>query len=422
VQLRPIASTLRYNATGVVIIVLQIALTVAILCNALSIIQQQRLRMARPSGVDEAEIFTLRNRWATSGTDGDFESLTRADLLVLRGLAGVIDAAAMNSFPLRGYGLTWNVRLRPRQRLPSASSVAVYAGGEQALNALGVRLVAGRWFRPDEIAPFSVSDIGGVSPAEVVITASLARALFPDVGTDAAAVGRVVYLNANASTDVAAQTPTRVIGIVQQAQTPWAAVDGTSLPDRSSMFWPYQYVAPTLAYVVRTRPGRRDAVMRAAEQALFAADPNRIIDEAYTFRTTRALMYRSDRALSVTLAAVSVLLLAVTACGVVGTTAYWVAQRRRQIGIRRALGARRGDILGYFHLENLLIASGGAGLGIALGVALNLAIAAMAPVARMSGAFLGGAALIVLALSQAAVLWPALRAASVPPAEATRSV
>lgn len=114
------------------------------------------------------------------------------------------------------------------------------------------------------------------------------------------------------------------------------------------------------------------------------------------------------------------LLLTVTAMGIVGLTSYWVSQRTRYIGMRRALGARRSDILSYFHLENLIIAGAGALLGIALGVSANIWLAANFSITRMSAEFVCGGAAIVLALCQAAVVWPALRAAAIPPAAAIR--
>jgi putative ABC transport system permease protein len=110
----------------------------------------------------------------------------------------------------------------------------------------------------------------------------------------------------------------------------------------------------------------------------------------------------------------------VTGFGIVGLTSYWVAQRRHQIGIRRALGATRHAILKYFQTENFLIAVTGASSGIAFAIMLNLWMVSSFEMVRMDNSRVIGAALFMLLLSQAAVLWPALRAASIPPALATR--
>jgi putative ABC transport system permease protein len=117
-----------------------------------------------------------------------------------------------------------------------------------------------------------------------------------------------------------------------------------------------------------------------------------------------------------------VLLLVVTAVGIVGLTSFWVAQRRRQIGIRRAIGATRGDILRYFQAENFLIATFGIALGMLLTYGLNLLLMLHYELGHLPGYYFPIGALALWLLGQFAVLGPALRAAAVPPVVATRSV
>jgi putative ABC transport system permease protein len=115
-------------------------------------------------------------------------------------------------------------------------------------------------------------------------------------------------------------------------------------------------------------------------------------------------------------------LLLVTALGIVGLASFWVAQRRRQIGIRRALGATRADILHYFQTENFLIVGGGIALGMLLAYASNLLLMQYYELPRLPLSYLPIGALALWVLGQLAVLGPALRAAAVPPVVATRSV
>jgi putative ABC transport system permease protein len=175
-------------------------------------------------------------------------------------------------------------------------------------------------------------------------------------------------------------------------------------------------------YVVRTAPGQLGAIMRAAPAKLREVTHERIIQDVEPFSEIRLKAHRGNRSTVIMLGALSALLLAVTAFGVVGLTMYWVWQRRRHIGLRRALGARRIDILRYFHTENLLIAGTGCLLGVAIGLAGNTWLAQRLEIARMTVVYAGIGAFIVLTLCQLAVLWPALRAASVPPAIATRGL
>src|SRR3546814_2713942 len=83
-----------------------------------------------------------------------------------------------------------------------------------------------------------------------------------------------------------------------------------------------------------------------------------------------------------------VALLLVTALGIVGLTSFWVSQRRRQIGVRRALGATRGDILRYFQTENFLIVSVGIAMGMLLAYGLNQGLMQQYELARLPAFYL----------------------------------
>jgi putative ABC transport system permease protein len=405
-EIIPIVSTLRRNKVGAMLIALQIALTLAIVCNTLSVIQQHVSQIRRPSGIDEPNIFTMQNQWV--GEPEDLQSRIESDLAALRSLPGVVGAEATNGYPLKGAGAGGSVSRQPDQHYAGAWTIAEYDVDEQGQAAYGVRLVGGRWFRADEIGVQHATDAN--SPTVVIITAPLARFLFPNGN----AVGQVVYL--------ASPSPTRVIGVVARTETPWAGLKHMEGSVERSAFLPYRYVNNGLWYVVRTRPGLQAAVMKAAQKKLYDLSGSRILDSVTAFSAIRQHIYARGRSSSLILGALSVLLLTVTAFGVVGLTSYWVAQRRRQIGMRRALGARRLDIVRYFHTENLLVAGSGAVLGIGLSMAVNLWLAHLLAVTRIGLGYIGLGAVLVLALSQLAVIWPALRAASIPPAIATRGL
>ena len=122
------------------------------------------------------------------------------------------------------------------------------------------------------------------------------------------------------------------------------------------------------------------------------------------------------------LVVVCVALLVVTALGIVGLASFWVQQRTKQIGVRRALGATRGQILRYFQVENFLIAGIGIVLGMLLAYGLNQLLMGTYELPRLPLWYLPVGAVVLWLLGQAAVYGPARRAASVPPAVATRSV
>jgi putative ABC transport system permease protein len=397
----PILRALRKSKLGAILIGLQVAFTLAIVCNSLSVIQQFVQRMQQPSGIDEANIFTIVAAWIAD--QPNLEAQIRGDLGALRSVPGVVDSFSAISFPLDGGGYSLPMSVKPDQRTPTAVP-AIYYTDEHGQAAFGLKLIAGRWFHADEVGLLRYYE--NKTPAVIVVTRALATALFP-AGN---ALGQIVYFKPTESS--------RIIGVIEKAQTPWASNGGNT---DQSMFLPALPLSKTTMYVVRARPGQLNSAMRSVQDRLFAIDSRRVIQGVTPFTESRHVAFLVPRTMAIMLGVVSALMLAVTSFGVVGLTAYWVTQRRRQIGMRRALGARRADILSYFHTENLLIVGVGCILGIGLGLFINTGLAASFEMSRMSIAYICLGALIVVVLCQAAVLWPALRAAYIPPAVATRA-
>jgi putative ABC transport system permease protein len=361
--------------------------------------------MDRPTGIDEANIFSFSNVWPADPTD--LKARIEADLAALRSLPGVIDAEATNNTPLSADEWHWPLAKGPDHQQFIAWT-AIYSVDDHALATYGVKLLAGRWFTAEEVGEIHVRETK--FPASVVVTQTVANALFP-AGD---ALGQVLNFEHTGSS--------RIVGIIETMQRPGDA-QGWGNPWREfSVFIPFQFVNNGLLYVVRTKPGQQAAMLRAAPAKLMALTHERIIQDVRPFTEIRHEAHRGNRTTIIILSVLSSLLLAITAFGVIGLTMYWVGQRRRHIGLRRALGARRIDILLYFHAENLLIAGAGCVLGVALGLAGNTWLAARLEISRMSLAYACIGAVIVLVLCQIAVLWPASRAAWVAPAIATRGL
>ena len=132
--------------------------------------------------------------------------------------------------------------------------------------------------------------------------------------------------------------------------------------------------------------------------------------------------YRRDRGMAIVLSVVITLLIGLTALVIVGLSSFHVTQRTKQIGTRRALGATRIDILKQFVLENWLITTAGAALGIVLTIFVAYWLEVSFELPRLDWRYLPAGIVTLWVLSTLAVMEPARRAASVPPAVATRSV
>jgi putative ABC transport system permease protein len=136
----------------------------------------------------------------------------------------------------------------------------------------------------------------------------------------------------------------------------------------------------------------------------------------------RDVAFQSRRASVWLLAVVNLVVATITGIGIASLTGYWIAQRTRQIGVRRALGATRGDILGYFLTENFLISLGGVVAGTVLAMGLSLWLVMRFETQRLSLLYVLAGVVLLLLLGQCATLAPAMRASRVPPVEATRTV
>lgn len=408
-HIAPILAALKKHKAGAILIALQIALTLAVVSNALCIILQRIDRADRPSGMAESGLLTVQS--SRVGADAkDLPALVDADLRTLRQLPGVLDAAASSAFPLAEDSWPEGIRLDPNARDRAARS-ELYFIDDHALTVMGVRLIAGRNFRGDEIRNGDENDIAW--PAQVIITRALAEKLYPD----GSALDKAIYIGNNNP------SPSTVIGIVDRLQASWSGADRYGYMDYATLL-PIRLLRANSTYLVRARPGQLAEVRQAVPRALVKLDRMRIFpdDGVRTFDAVREQVYKSEHGIAVLMIAVSLVLLCITAAGILGLASFWVGQRRKQIGVRRALGATRRDIMSYFLIENLLIAIGGVLIGTLLAIGLNVWLMSSFEILRLSPLYVLAGATVLLLLGQCAVLAPAMRASRVSPAEATRSI
>jgi len=408
-EIRPILSALLRNKTGPILVALQVALSLAILANALHIVSERREVAARPSGLlDEAATFHITVRNLNKDSPEQMLANIGRELDVLRAVPGVASVAQVSQMPMSQSGGTSSVAADFRQQNPSGFA-STYFTGNSIIETFGLKLVEGRDFAPHEIPDFNET-AQGQPPSLIIVTRALADRLWPG----ASALGKPLYFGTGDGAQFA-----RVIGVVETLIGAHAQVGADG---QYAMIMPArQYGLRGAMYAIRAEPGQRERVMQEAERALRAASATPMILRIKTVEEDRTNRYRADMALSWMLVAVSILLLLVTCSGIVGMASLWVTQRRKQIGVRRALGARRIDILRYFILENVLITSGGVLGGVLLGVGLNQLLVRELSMSRLPLVYLVAGALMFWALGILAACGPAWRAASISPALATRS-
>jgi putative ABC transport system permease protein len=405
-EIRPILSSLLRSKTGAVLIAAQIALTLAIIANALYIVKDRVDRANRPTGIDEANSFFIS--FNGIGEMADKEAMQKRDVEVLRAIPGVVSAGWINQYPMTQNG--WSLGLTTTPQDPSSGVAgATYFTPDTLAQTLGVRVVEGRDFTPDDVRVVDPEN-GQLGADSVIVTREMGRELWPDATSY---VGKSVSLGAG--TDA---VPMRVVGVVDTLMSPFAQRSDSAY---RSFVLPVRQLVSAGTYAVRTAPGQRDRVMRAAEDALVKLRNDRVLTSNRSADEIRARRYQGEKSVAGMLIAVTVGLLLVTGSGIVGLASLWVTQRRKQIGVRRALGATRFHILRYFLVENALISTIGVVIGVALALALNQVLVSTLELPRLPLAYLGYGMLTLWALGILAVYGPASRASSVPPAIATRS-
>ena len=409
-QLRPILSTLRRHKLTATLLVLQAAITCAIVCNVVFMIANRVQRISVPTGMAENELSVIHSTGIEKG--GNPQAQHAADLATLRGIPGVQSAVAVSySMPLNQSESSSGF-CPSKQALDRAMQInsiegsgcvepAVYDGTPGLIKTLGLRLVEGRDFRPEEY-------VSEGKPAVAVITRALAQHLYPGKQ----ALGESMYDGNNY---------VLIVGIVDRLLRPNLRAPGV---DGDSMISPRRPSDLSVLYVMRSAPQDRARVLQAASAALLKLNPNRLINPTrmQTYEEIRAEYFQRDTTMIGLLLASGLGLLFVTALGITGLANFWVQQRTRSIGIRRAIGATRGDIVGYFLTENFLIVSVGIVLGMLLAFLLNGVLMQHYELPRLPLYYLPIGALVLWGLGQLSVLGPALRAAAVPPVVATRSV
>jgi len=188
------------------------------------------------------------------------------------------------------------------------------------------------------------------------------------------------------------------------------------------MLTPRIEAGPLSRYVVRAEPGRRDALIAEIEQKLAGTNPNRAITWVRSHEYYKERSYRADSRMVVFLSVLIGLMVSVTALGIVGLASFLVSVRRKQIGTRRAVGARRVDIIRYFMVENWLLTTGGVIIGSLFAFAFGQWLSSAYSLPRLPPAYVAGGVVVLWVLGQLAAFLPARRAAAIPPAIATRTV
>lgn len=400
-QVRPILAALKSHRAAVTLLVLEIALTMAVLGNLVFVVYSGISRARVSTGVAENQIGVIQG----IGVIGVKRTVTTGeDLAALREAPGVRDAAF--GFPPLVFAPRVPVFSGPA-RQQHVTRAYQFLGSQGFSQTIGLQVVQGHDFNDSDLPSFNsfFSATGVVVPA--LITRALAQKLYGNIDP----LGHMLY---------AGNRTFRVIGVLGHLR---GEITGRASDDYSIVTELDVESAHLGGYfVIRAGSAQLHQTLRAAAAAFGKLDHGHVQAKMFTFEDMRAKYFRSDLATGKMLMAILAILIVVTTLGVTGLASFWVQQRRRSIGMRRALGATRRDILHYFQIENLLIVTAGVLLGAVCTYALSLLLMRYFELPRLPLYYLPVSAMVLWGIGQLAVLGPARRASNVPPVVATRSV
>jgi predicted permease len=385
----------------------QVALAVVLLVGA-SLMVRSFFAMRRADlGVDDAHLLTMRtylagDRYAGTATRAAFFARLTEQL---ESIPGVERAAALTALPGDDGGETASVVPDGRPMDP-ANELMISAIGSTpgALPALGTALLAGRDFTAREAAD-SLARV-------VLVNQALATRLWPGESP----LDRRLTLKI-AGGDTATLT---VVGIAPNLV--YEELGEETPQSRLQLYAPYARMGWRGMAVVARTTGAPGATAPAARRALRALDSSLPAFDVMTMAEVRNYTTWPYRLWGRAFATFGVLALFLATVGVYGVMAYTVAQRRREIGVRMALGARAADVLRQVTLRGARLTLPGVAVGIAGAAGLSRLLSGV--LYGVSSADAVTFALVPLLLSLvalAASYLPARRAARVSPAEALRS-
>ena len=394
----PIVRALRRNRMRFLLIVLQIAITLAVVTNAVNLIVEQRSKMLIPSGFDDDNILWVQSKPFASAFGERAYRVTSVenDLRAIRAIPGVVAVANTSFLPWQGGGSSDEMIMPGSAR---KFFTQTYNSTPGFVDTLGVHIVEGRDTRQNDI-----DDDPNSTHNTVLISRDLERLLFGS-GT---AAGRQVMESDGKTVD-------DIVGVFDNFYEPYG---GWPIEHYAVIYTGHvsRYSAP---YLVRVKPGAMKSVAAAMSPALLKANDGRNV-EMKTIAEIKDRFFSQARIIIGGMTAVIVLILLVTGLGIVGVTSFTVTERHRQIGTRRALGATQPAILQYFLLENWIVTNAGIVLGVAAAYALNFLLVTKTGGVKLDGSYIVAAVALLWAQGIVATLIPAMRAARVSPVVAAR--
>jgi putative ABC transport system permease protein len=323
-------------------------------------------------------------------------------------LPGVESAAVVNHVPLEGdiWGLSFTIEGRPAPPPAEVPGGAYRVAAPRYFRTIGATLARGRDFEATDSHD---------APRVAIVNETLARRHFE--GEDP--IGKRIKLGRPDSTE-----PWRtIVGVVKDVQQwRWAEVDSeVYLPFAQDESFYTNPAAPYSMTLVARTQGDPAAMVKALQQQVWEFDSSIPVSSIVSMQQAVSNALWQPRFSMFLLGVFAAAALVLAAVGVYGVMSYAVTQRTSEIGIRVAMGARRGDVLGLVARQGLALAAAGVVLGLVGAYAVSRVMESLLyEVSSTDAVTFAASAGVLLAVALAACFVPALRASRIDPMEALR--
>jgi putative ABC transport system permease protein len=204
--------------------------------------------------------------------------------------------------------------------------------------------------------------------------------------------------------------PSEIRGVVGDARE--MGIDKEAAP---TVYWCVTFIQPGTHFLARVR-GNSRAIGETIRRAMREVEPNRSVYDVAALEDSISDAYGENRLRTVLLASFAAAAILLACVGLYGTISYTVNVRRREVGLRLALGAMRTQVAGQFVGSGMAVAGVGCAAGLGMSVAFTRLLSGMLyGVSPTDPATLAAVAVGVLGVSAAAALVPAVRAARLEP-------
>ena len=403
---------MKLRKTATLLLILQLALTLGLLSNSLVLSMDAYKKLNQPVNYDLNNLIAvlLIPTSAEYKNASYYKSIVKQDINKLSELDGVLSVAQYQQLPIQQAG--WNGSFRDLSGETSGvdysdmNYVTNYFSSELGLSTLGLKIIAGRGLTSnDEInyTGFGFYKNNNNTP-NIVITQSLANAVYPE----GAALGKLT-------------TNGRIVGISEDFAT------NPKNHERLKYFAVFSNimftaVTPPQNYLIRVQPGQLESTIKKIEEVILGVQVDRDILKVYTMQERYQRFFSTEIGLAKLFMLLSLLMILVTVISCFSHAHFHISQQVKSIGIRRALGATKKDIMLYVLTENWLLTSIGCALGIITALLINILLSQVITINKPELLLYLTAITVIFLCATVAVLLPAYKTTKISPVQATKTI